>query len=569
MSSNNRILISLLLLLWQLIPGLAVAAPTDAATNAVTKEQMDRGSQLYANYCYLCHQPGGQGIPQVFPPLAKSDFLAADKERSIRILITGLNGAITVRSNVYNGVMPPAPYDAQQLSDVLTFVHNSFGNSNGPVTLQQVEKVRAQLSASGFVAEQCPYAPLPPAPEGFTLREVVRMPNHPTRMASDGQGRVLYILCENGDVWHVDLPGGALRRVLSGEDYASPQGGHVTCVGLMLDAQHRLYIVVNYLRELQPYVTDEVTIYRTTAERDGDPAEPRPWLQTSYPWGVGPFNHSVGNIAAGPDGFVYVTSGARTDDNEPGEDTRYSKQGETPITSCFWRLDPRAEKPEIEIFARGVRNPYGFCWNNRGEMFATENGPNADAPEELNQIKRGGHYGFPYQFSNWTNKPYAYTPDAPPGLKITLPIANFGPAAGGSAEKPLFTFDPHSSPGGIVYLGDDFPAGYRGTFLATRFGNLLKCSPDVGFDLLQIKLTKNKAGIYESHVKQLLFPLARPIDVHLAGKGKIYICEYTRVLDNSGLVPMMPGRVLELAVQKKPSFGEAPSTNIQAPEKHQ
>lgn len=549
----NRLFISSLVILWQLAAGLARASSAENETGAISKEQMARGSQLYARYCYMCHQSSGQGMAPTFPPLAKSDFLAADKERSIRILITGLNGAVTVNGNLFNGVMPPAPYDDAQLADVLTFVHNSFGNSNGPVTAQQVAKIRSEAGQAQQLADPFPFAALPPAPEGFTLREVVRMPNHPTRMASDGQGRVLYILCENADVWRVDLPGGALKRILAGEDYASADGLYVSCVGLMLDKQNRLYIVANGHRDTQPYVTDEVTIYRTTAQINGDPAEPRPWLQTNYPWGVGPFNHGVGNIAMGPDGFVYVSSGARTDDNEPGEDPHFSTVGETPITACFWRLDPREEKPKIEIYARGVRNPYGFCWNDRGEMFATENGPNADAPEELNQIKRGGHYGFPYQFSNWTNKPYAHTPDAPPGLKITLPVANFGPAAGGSASKPLYTFDPHSSPGGIVYLGNDFPPGYRGTFLATRFGNLIKCTPDVGFDLLQMRLEKNRKGIYEAHIKQLLAPLARPIDVHLAGRGKIYICEYTRVLDNSGKVAMLPGRLLELAVKQPPA----------------
>jgi len=543
-------LFSLLVIIGQIAAAFTFPAPVHAQT-LVAKEQMDRGAQLYARYCFMCHQSNGQGVPTAFPPLAKSDFLTADKERSIRILITGLTGAITVNGNVYNGVMPPAPYDSAQLADVLTFVHNSFGNSNGPVTLAEVRKVHEKCAGAQAVQEPYPYAPLPKAPEGFTLREVVRMPNHPTRMASDGKGKVLYVLCENGDVWRVEIANGALQRILAGDDYACPEGGHVTCTGLMLDEQRRLYIVVNYFHDVQPYVLDEVTIFRTTSVRDGEPAGPRPWLQTNYPWGVGPFNHSVGNIARGPDGFLYVTSGSRTDGGEPGDDPHYSQAGETPITSVIWRLDPRAEQqPNIEIFARGVRNPYGFCWNDKGEMFATENGPNADAPEELNQIKRGGHYGFPYQFSNWTNKPYAFTPDPPPGLKMTIPIANFGPDAGGSAAKPLYTFDPHSSPGGIVYLGKDFPPGYCGTYLATRFGNLLRCDKDVGFDLLQIKLKKNDSGVYDAQIKQLIAPLARPIDIHLAGRGKIYIAEYTRVLDNSGRVPMMPGRILELAVKK-------------------
>jgi glucose/arabinose dehydrogenase/mono/diheme cytochrome c family protein len=542
----SRLYILVALILGQL---LAASAMADTAAG-ITPEQLHRGSQLYARYCAMCHRADGQGAPPTFPPLAKSDFLAADKDRSARILITGLSGAINVLSEVYNGVMPPAPYNDEQLADVLTFVHNSFGNSNGPVFAAQVKKIHAQIATTNILADPNPFNPLPAAPAGFTLREVVRLPNYPTRMASDGKGKTLYILCQNADVWRVDLPGGNLHRILNGEDYAGPDANSLMCFGLMLDSQNRLYISANARRETQPYITNLVTIYRTTTVRDGEPAEPQPWLQTCYPFGISSFNHGVGHLALGPDGFIYASSGSRTDGGEAGGDPRYFGGGEVPLTACFWRLDPRAEHPEIEIFARGLRNPFGFCWNASGEMFATDNGPDANAPEELNLIERGKHYGFPYQFSNWEHSPYAYSPKPPPGLELTVPIANTGPDAGGSTTKPLFTFEAHSSPGGIVCLGDDFPPDYRGTFLITRYGNLLERPKDVGFDLLQVRLTKNPRGIYEAEVKELLTPLARPVDIHQCGPGKIYICEYTRVLDNSGKTAMLPGRLLELAVKK-------------------
>ena len=141
--------------------------------------------------------------------------------------------------------------------------------------------------------------------------------------------------------------------------------------------------------------------------------------------------HAVENIAFGPDGFLYVGNGARTDGGQTGGDSNYYQGGETPITACIWRIDPRAEKPDFEIYARGVRNAYGFCWNPSGEMFATENGPDADAPEELNLIEKGKHYGFPYTFADWgTRKAYPFTPDPPAGLEFTPPIANLGPDGG-------------------------------------------------------------------------------------------------------------------------------------------
>ena len=41
-----------------------------------------------------------------FPPLAKSDYLMADKSRAIETVLNGLTGPIEVNGQRYNGVMP-------------------------------------------------------------------------------------------------------------------------------------------------------------------------------------------------------------------------------------------------------------------------------------------------------------------------------------------------------------------------------------------------------------------------------------------------------------------------------
>jgi hypothetical protein len=51
-------------------------------------------------------------------------------------------------------------------------------------------------------------------------------------------------------------------------------------------------------------------------------------------------------------------------------------------------------------------------------------------------------------------------------------------------------------------------------------------------------------------ISSVLSPLGRPLDVHLAGNGRIYILEYTRQIDNKSELPMLPGRILELAVKR-------------------
>jgi len=318
---------------------------------------------------------------------------------------------------------------------------------------------------------------------------------------------------------------------------------------MTMDSQKRLYIASNQQNNAQKPPQNIVTIYRTTTTADGDPAEPKPWFQTNYP-GSPAYIHAVENVAFGPDGFLYAGNGGRTDGGQISTDPNWYGGGETPLTACMWRIDPKLEPPALEVYARGLRNAYGFCWNDRGEMFATENGPDADAPEELNLIERGRHYGFPYTFADWTKKAYDHTPEPPPGLKFTLPIPNLGPD-GGFDGQPMYTFDPHSGPGGIVFLGNDFPAGYRGTFLLTRFGNFIRSPKEnSGFDVLQARLNRNAEGTYEAHIYTVLAALGRPLDLHLSGSGKVYICEYSRATNSSGSYGPS-GRILELAVKPK------------------
>jgi glucose/arabinose dehydrogenase len=378
---------------------------------------------------------------------------------------------------------------------------------------------------------------------------VARLPVSPTRVASDGSGKFLLILGANGDVWRLNVADGALRPLLEAKKYVE---GEVSAFGMTLDKQGRLYVITNVRdASVKPNI-NRVTIFRSSGKHESDPADLKPWVKTEYGYGVNNYNHGVGHVAQGPDGMLYVSSGSRTDANEASADPNFSSEGETPLTACIWRLDPSKEEPTIEVFAHGLRNPYGFCWDDRGRMIATENGPNLDPPEELNEVRQGCHYGFPYQFSNWHANPYKHIGPPPADLKMTPPIVNVGPDGGvQKAGKPLATFDPHSSPAGIVFLaGEHFPVKDRRTFLVPRYGNMIEQVPDVGFDVLQVRLREPTTGpIREAEVKAFLRPVSRPVDVHLSG-GKVYLVEHARELGNLGASTNPPGRILELAPVK-------------------
>lgn len=122
------------------------AATTPPASSTDTLEtRMARGQKVFMATCFACHGQEGKGVPAVFPPLAGSDYLKADKDRSVRIVTKGLTGPVTVNGTTYNNVMPPQDLTPEQIADVLTYVNNSWGNANGTVSADDVKRLRAAL----------------------------------------------------------------------------------------------------------------------------------------------------------------------------------------------------------------------------------------------------------------------------------------------------------------------------------------------------------------------------------------------------------------------------------------
>lgn len=121
----------------------AIARSPEIA-NITQEIQMERGKKVYLTSCFACHLQDGKGLPGVFPPLAGSDYLKEDKQRAIRVTLRGLSGPITVNGVAYNNVMPPQDLTDDQAADVLTYVMNTWGNSFGTVSADEVKQVRRE-----------------------------------------------------------------------------------------------------------------------------------------------------------------------------------------------------------------------------------------------------------------------------------------------------------------------------------------------------------------------------------------------------------------------------------------
>ncbi len=108
-------------------------------------ESIKAGKVTYQATCMACHQANGLGIPGVFPPLAKSDFLFEDIDRAIGIVIHGKQGPIKVNGKDYNQVMTPQNITNEEISNVMNFILNSWGNEHpGKIDPAKVKQIRAK-----------------------------------------------------------------------------------------------------------------------------------------------------------------------------------------------------------------------------------------------------------------------------------------------------------------------------------------------------------------------------------------------------------------------------------------
>src|SRR5690606_20672102 len=118
------------------------------------EQQIDAGTVLYKGTCSVCHQNSGEGVANVFPPLANSDYLNTDHRRAIEIVLNGLHGPITVNGQTYNSGMPPmSQRNDDEVANILTYILNSWKNKGGRISAEEVANIRATTERPAGAAE--------------------------------------------------------------------------------------------------------------------------------------------------------------------------------------------------------------------------------------------------------------------------------------------------------------------------------------------------------------------------------------------------------------------------------
>src|SRR6266478_1491318 len=106
------------------------------------KASITRGKAIYDTQCVTCHQERGEGVKDVYPPLAKSDYLMANKARAIATVGNGIQGAISLNEQKKENEMISIDLTDQEVSDVLNYVRNSWGNKGDAVRPEDVAPQR-------------------------------------------------------------------------------------------------------------------------------------------------------------------------------------------------------------------------------------------------------------------------------------------------------------------------------------------------------------------------------------------------------------------------------------------
>ena len=111
------------------------------------------GREVYGRdaHCTTCHQPKGEGVAGIYPPINRGEWVSGDPDRLIKIVLQGLSGEITVNGKVYpESTTPPMPAFGGMLSDeeiagVLTYVRSLSDEKGSAVAVSRVKEIRESL----------------------------------------------------------------------------------------------------------------------------------------------------------------------------------------------------------------------------------------------------------------------------------------------------------------------------------------------------------------------------------------------------------------------------------------
>jgi glucose/arabinose dehydrogenase len=326
-------------------------------------------------------------------------------------------------------------------------------------------------------------------PQGFKIEEFATGLNGPRFMAFSPDRVLFATIIDEGEV--IALPdkdnnGKADKTVTFVEGLSTPHG---------IDF-HNGYLYIGETNQIVRFK------YHGFDSKPGKKEIVVPNLPTS--------GHSTRTVRFGPHGKMYVSIGSSCNACVEKDERR----------AAILQFNPDGSGGKI--FAKGLRNSVGMTWHpETKEMWATDNGRdwlgNDLPPEEINIVKMGNHYGWPYCYGDQIPDPDYGKPDF---CKKTTP--------------PIFKMQAHSAPLGLTfYTGKLFPKEYWGDLFVAFHGSWNRTEP-TGYKVVRINMKDGKPqGIEDFATGWLQGQRAwgRPVDVFVGPDGSLYVSD-----DRGGIV---------------------------------
>ena len=224
----------------------------------------------------------------------------------------------------------------------------------------------------------------------------------PTNFVQAGNGRIL-VTDQEGVIWvfeeeHLGAEHVFVPEPLDIRDRVSDRGWEEGLLGMALSPHNERHLFVYYSAANPRRSVVSRFNYNTTVSPDSELVI----LEVEQPYA----NHNGGQIAFGPDGYLYIGLG----DGGSAGDPQGNGQDTSTLLGTILRIDvseATAEQPYAippdnpfadgggrpEIWAYGLRNPWRFSFDREtGELWAGDVGQNRW--EEIDIIERGGNYGW-------------------------------------------------------------------------------------------------------------------------------------------------------------------------------
>jgi glucose/arabinose dehydrogenase len=217
-------------------------------------------------------------------------------------------------------------------------------------------------------------------------------------------------------------------------------------------------------------------------------------------------NHWTRTVRFGPDGWMYVTVGSSCNVCIESDERR----------AAMLRFRPDGNEPQI--FATGLRNSVGFDWQpGTDALYATDNGRDLlgdDFPPcELNLIRAGGFYGWP--FANGDRVP---DPDLGKGQEARIR----------SSIPPAHGFGAHTAPLGMVFLRNPkLPTEWRGAALVAQHGSWNRTRKS-GYKVVSLHWSADGTIAERDFLvgfEENENVIGRPVDVVEGADGTIYVSD--------------------------------------------